>query len=380
MSARPGTQRGPDQSAQPVAPDETSASVRVNALDAARGVMLILSVSAEAVLSPRPEAFRHTPWAGLHYYDWIFPLFVTLSGCGMAFLFRGRINWRRNARRVGVLVAAGLAYNYVVDPTRGWEHLRYTGVLQMYAALVLLIGVLHLVLRRAGHWAGFTLAVSIAMTAYWYGVSRHCPGGMPQPTCNPTLAIDTTFIPIDHLYRLGQRGFEPEGVLGVLGALTTASAGVTAGHLIKERGNSKALGRRLLLWSLITAAVGLGLWQIVPGLKWLWTPSYGLVTGSAGLLLLTAWYWLIDDGPLATRMLPLSRPLRALGRNSLLVYFGSHVAMMLMLRVGDPDLPHRVAEHLSWTGNREVAWVVLSVLAWWALAILLDRRRIYVRA
>lgn len=171
----------------------------------------------------------------------------------MAFLFRGRINWRRNARRVGVLVAAGLAYNYVVDPTRGWEHLRYTGVLQMYAALVLLIGVLHLVLRRAGHWAGFTLAVSIAMTAYWYGVSRHCPGGMPQPTCNPTLAIDTTFIPIDHLYRLGQRGFEPEGVLGVLGALTTASAGVTAGHLIKERGNSKALGRRLLLWSLITA-------------------------------------------------------------------------------------------------------------------------------
>ena len=54
--------------------------------------------------------------------------------------------------------------------------------------------------------------------------------------------------------------------------------------------------------------------------------------------------------------------------------------MVLMLRVGDPDLPHRVAEHLSWTGNPEVAWVVLSVLAWWALAILLDRRRIYVRA
>lgn len=340
--------------------------------------MLILSVSAEAVLSPRPTAFVHTKWSGLHYYDWIFPLFVVLSGCGMAFLFGRRIAWTRNARRIGVLLAAGLAYNYVVDPTRGWEQLRFTGVLQLYAGLVLLVGLLHYVLRRAWHWAAFTIALSVGLTAYWYVVSRSCPGGTPLPTCNPTLAIDGFFVDPEHLYRLGARGFEPEGILGILGALTTASAGVTAGHLLRRPGPGR--GREILLWGGVTAAVGGCLWLVVPGLKWLWTPAYGLVTGAAGLVLLAAWYWLIDSGPRRHRLLPVSSPLRALGRNSLLVYFGSHVAMMLMLRVGDPDLPHRIADRLAWTGHPDVAWVVASVLVWWAIAIGLDRRRIYIRA
>ena len=82
-----------------LAEDPAEHPSRVGSLDAARGVMLILSVSAEAVLAPRPEAFVHTKWVGLHYYDWIFPLFVTLSGCGMAFAFRNHVRWRRNARR-----------------------------------------------------------------------------------------------------------------------------------------------------------------------------------------------------------------------------------------------------------------------------------------
>lgn len=353
---------------------------RVNALDAARGVLLILSVSAEAVLSPRPNAFVHTEWVGLHYYDWIFPLFVSLSGCGMAFLFRSKSSWRRNIRRVAVLIVAGLAYNYVVEPNRGWAELRYTGVLQLYAGLVLLVGVLHFVLRRTWHWAGFTIALSCLMTTYWLAVSRHCPGAIPQPTCNTTLAVEGSFFDISHMYRKGARGFEPEGLLGIFGALTTASAGVTAGHLLKSKSTPIDKARHVLTWSACSAVVGMILWLAIPGLKWLWTPSYGLVTGSAGLILLAVWYWLIDAGPFRGRLLAWSKPLRALGRNSLLVYFGSHVAMMMMLRVGDPDLPHRIAGHLEWTGYPGAAWVVLVVSAWWLTAIALDRRQIYIRA
>lgn len=352
---------------------------RVNSLDAARGVMLILSVSAEAVLAPRPAAFVHTKWVGLHYYDWIFPLFVALSGCGMAFAFRSGVNWRRNARRALVLILAGLAYNYVVAPERGLAQLRVTGVLQMYAALVVLVALLHRFLRTAGQWAVFTLVWSVALTLYWWAISRGCTGGMPQPTCNPTLGIDGV-VGLDHLYRLGARGFEPEGVLGILGALSTAAAGVTAGHLLKAPGEHRHRTAQLLVWTAITAGVGVALWRVVPGLKWLWTPSYGLVTATAGLALLALLYWLVDEGPLAGLMVRLSHPLRALGRNSLLVYFGSHVVMMLLLRVGDPALPYRMANWFTWTGHPYVAWVVVSVLAWWALALVLDRRRVYIRA
>ncbi|MFZ1579070.1 MAG: heparan-alpha-glucosaminide N-acetyltransferase domain-containing protein, partial [Nostocoides sp.] len=343
---------------------------RVNALDVARGVMLLLSVSAEAVLSPRPNAFVHTQWTGLHYYDWIFPLFVTLSGCGMAFAFRSGVRWRRNARRVLVLVAAGLAYNYVVAPERGLADLRFTGVLQLYAGLVLAVALLHRFLRTAGQWAAFTLLWSAVLTLAWFLISRQCPGGIPQPTCNPTLSIDGV-LGSNHLYKLGERGFEPEGLLGLMGALSTTAAGVTAGHLISKPTRGGRAGTQIVAWAAITLAAGGLLWLLVPGLKWLWTPSYGLVTGAAGLVLMGICYWLVDSGPVREVGLRFTRPLVALGRNSLLVYFGSHVAMMLMLRVGEPALPYRVAQHLSWTGHAGLAWVLLSVLAWWVVALVL---------
>ncbi len=364
-----------------LAEDPAERPSRVGSLDAARGVMLILSVSAEAVLAPRPEAFVHTKWVGLHYYAWIFPLFVTLSGCGMAFAFRNHVRWRRNARRALVLVLAGLAYNYVAAPERGLADLRFTGVLQLYAALVVLVALLHHWLRSARAWIAFTLVWSGLLTLFWFAVSRDCVGGMPQPTCNPTLTVEGAWLGgLDHLYRLGKRGFETEGILGILGALSIASAGVVVGHLLADRHRQRHTVARLLAWAATVAIAGWAFAQVVPALKWLWTPSYGLITATAGVLLLTLAYAVVDTGPHRAIGYRLAYPLRALGRNSLLVYFGSHVAMMIMLRLGEPSLPERLSAKLGWTGHPHLAWVIASVLAWWALALVLDRKRIYVRA
>lgn len=342
--------------------------------------MLIASVSAEAVLSPRAPHFVHSEWLGLTYYDWIFPLFIVLAGCGMAFPFRSGVGWRRNARRILVLVLAGLAYNYAVAPERGIADLRFTGVLQLYAGLVLVVALLHHWLRRAAHWAIFTAALALAMTGYWWLVGRGCAGGIPQPTCNPTLAIDGRIFGLDHLYRLGERGFETEGVLGLLGALVIASAGATAGHLLKSDRPRRQRTVPMVAWATAMLGLGLLLALVIPPMKWLWTPSYGLITGSAGLALLTLWYWLVDEGPARRWALPASYPLRALGRNSLLVYFGSHVLQTILMRIGDPSVPERIAAALDWTGHPRVAYCALSVAAWWAVAIVLDKARIYVRA
>lgn len=54
--------------------------------------------------------------------------------------------------------------------------------------------------------------------------------------------------------------------------------------------------------------------------------------------------------------------------------------MMIMLRLGEPSLPERLSAKFAWTGHPHLAWVIASVLAWWALALVLDRKRIYVRA
>ena len=50
-------------------------------------------------------------------------------------------------RRSLVLLLAGLAYNAVTAGSVDFASLRFTGPLQVYAVLVLVIGALHLVVR-----------------------------------------------------------------------------------------------------------------------------------------------------------------------------------------------------------------------------------------
>ncbi len=58
--------------------------IRILSLDWARGWMLIASVSVNAWVL-MPGWFDHAPWFGVHPVDLIFPIFVTLSGVGLAF-------------------------------------------------------------------------------------------------------------------------------------------------------------------------------------------------------------------------------------------------------------------------------------------------------
>ena len=119
-----------------VAPPPTSRA-RIASLDAARGLMLLWSVTSVSLLAA-PTWYEHAPWAGVHPVDLVFPVFVTLSGCGLAFANRRRTPVGPLVRRIVVLLAFGLLYNTVVamsskggSPWPGWGHLRLTGVLHL---------------------------------------------------------------------------------------------------------------------------------------------------------------------------------------------------------------------------------------------------------
>jgi hypothetical protein len=72
----------------------------------------------------------------------------------------------------------------------------------------------------------------------------------------------------------------------------------------------------------------------------------------------------------------------ALGRNSLLVYFGSHALIIWMLhdRAGtEASWLQTVSEAVTVSGHTQLSWTVLNVIAWTALATVLHRFRIYLR-
>ena len=204
---------------------------RIVSLDWVRGLFLCVSVTSVGLLAPRPALFEHAEWFGISGVDLVFPLFVTLSGCGLAFAYSNAVGWRATLRRSVVLLLCGLIYNAVVAESRDPETLRLTGPLQVYAVLVLVIGVVHLRVRTPRAWMLVTLGVASVQASLLAAWQADCPGGELLPTCNPSRLVDVAVLGRAHVYAGGVLGHDPEGIIAAVGALVTACAGTTAGHL-----------------------------------------------------------------------------------------------------------------------------------------------------
>ena len=354
---------------------------RLIALDVARGLMLVVSVGVNAWLT-MPAWFAHAPWAGVHPLDLVFPVFVTLSGCGLAFAFARRIPVVATLRRVAVLLVAGFAYNalgqWAGTGSLEWASFRIPGVLQLYAALVLAMAALHVLvspLRRLSVfvWPALTLLLAAAYTWWLAHFASGCPGGELLPECNPSGALDARLFGAEHLYRQGLVGHDPEGVVAVLGAVVATAGGASVGHVLIARGLSVrgrvAAGAAVIGVFALAATVSA---TVVPPMKRLWTPPFTLGVAAGCGVVLIALFVLLDarrTRDARDRHNPLLYALVALGRNSLLVYFGSHAVMLVLA----PSLRASVAgDHAAWV-------VVIAITAWTALACLLHSRRIYIK-
>lgn len=356
---------------------------RVASLDWVRGWFLVGSVATASVLPPRPDQLTHAQWFGLTVEDTVFPLFVTLSGCGLAFAYRNRVGWGATLRRSVVLLVCGLVYNAVASGSLDVATLRFTGPLQIYAVLVLVVGLLHLTARTPQGWALITTIVAVGQGAFLMLWQLGCPDGELSRECNPSATIDAAIFGSPHLYASGVAGHDPEGVVGILGALLTACAGTTAGHLALSARGTRRAPLLLISWAAAIAMAALFAVLLLPAMKRLWTTPFALGVASAGVVLLALGMALLDlpaGGGWARVRERLAWPQIAMGRNSLLVYFGSHLLMLVLLsRGGEPNWAERSARALDLVGYPRASFVVAMLIAWGGLAALLHRRQIYLR-
>ncbi len=412
------TKRGPELSARPEPPlvfdelnvDDNSGDARpvaevkpsrrkmprAKSLDALRGLLLIATVAANSLVHT-PSSIDHHPWAGVNALDLIFPVFVTMTGCGIAFAYRNGISsWPRLLRRVLVLYAAGLLYNALT--TNQWDVAtwRITGVLQLYAVIIGLVSLGHVWFRTWRSWLWITVGSSSAYTAMTTLVATTCPGGQFTRECNPSL-IDTTAPWHQHVYHQGALGHDPEGIIATFGALISVTAGAAIGHAILRghRNTKQSFGRNVALIGglaatfaviavlCVTAPTIFGL-APTPIMKRLWTAPFALSVAACVALALLALQALIDDPHTRLQRMAASAsyPLLALGRNSLLVYFGSHVINSWFKMFPDPEnsIQDRLAGLFGGGLRAELAVPLMMILVWTLVAIVLHRRRIYLRA
>lgn len=386
-----------------VGPATGARPVHTAALELVLGLFLCVGVAMDSVLAPRPEQLIHAAWFGVTAQDLVFPLFVVLSGVGLAFAHRGGLGWATTVRRGAVLLACGLVFNAVVARTLDLATLRWTGELQVYAVLVLTVGLLHKVARGPRAWVAITGLAALLQGAFLLLWQSGCPDGAFTPGCNPSRVVDPALFGRAHVYIGGALGHDPEGVVALLGALVTVSAGVAAGHLAltleSSPGDSQGDGRRhgrhgrrvsayLLGWAatVTVAAVAAGQWM--PAMKRLWTTPLGLGAAALGVALFAvglAALHLRLPSRLDQLREALAWPFVAMGRNALLVYFGSQLLMLVLLTRRD-EHQHPLANVVGdWVedfalGHNRTGLVAVMLGLWLLVAAVLRSRRIYLRA
>jgi predicted acyltransferase len=240
--------------------------------------------------------FTHVQWEGFRFYDFIFPLFIFVTGVAIVLSLTRLVEregkaraHRRVLRRALLLYGLGLIYYGGIS--EHWSDIRFVGVLQRIAICYLVASVLFLNFR----WRGL-LVVFVALLGGYWALMTFVPvpgigAGSFAPDANLANWIDANYLP----GRLLDRSRDPEGLLSTLPAIGTCLLGVFAGLLLKDE---RVPAQQKVFWLIAAGVVLVGagyLWALqFPIIKPIWTSSFVLVAGGYSAIVLAAMYQVID--------------------------------------------------------------------------------------
>lgn len=242
------------------------------------------------------DQFTHVPWEGLRFYDFIFPLFVFVTGLSIVLSLpalveregRASAHLRIFRRSLLLFVMGVVAYGGI---SHHWADVRLLGVLQRIALCYFFTSLIFLnfnlrsliattVALLAGYWALMTFVPVPGI-----GVSSYAPDA------NLANWIDHNYLP----GRLWDVTRDPEGMLSTLPAIATCLFGVFAGLLMRDTRTSPG---QKTLWLIVSGVILLAagyLWALqFPIIKAIWTSSFVLVTAGYSLILLAAMHQIVD--------------------------------------------------------------------------------------
>jgi predicted acyltransferase len=287
---------------------------RVVSVDVLRGFNIFWILGADAVIWSLNEMLRdkgpvlsaagrflntqmtHVAWEGFRFYDFIFPLFIFVTGVSIVLSLPRLVEregkaqaYARVFRRALILYGLGLIFYGGIS--RHWGDIRLVGVLQRIAICYLCASLLFLNFRARG----IAVALVVLLAGYWALMTFvPVPGiGAGSFARDANLAdwIDANYLP-GWKWDLTR---DPEGLLSTLPAIGTCLLGVLAGLLLADphlQGSRKSL---LLIAAGIALTSGGYLWGLqFPIVKVLWTSSFVLVAGGYSLILLGVWHQIID--------------------------------------------------------------------------------------
>jgi predicted acyltransferase len=404
-------------------PATSTPAGRLMSLDALRGFDMFWIVGAATVVHALngmgknqvtdflSTQLEHVPWAGLHFFDVIFPLFVFIAGVSMVFSMDKAVAQygRRGAvvrlgRRCALLVLLGLFYYGGLS--NEWPGIRLTGVLQLIGVASFLAGSIYLGCRRnarvlagaflallVGYWGLMTFVPfpdirlnkdSLAALAARVGSNEPAVltqsvtsrvHGVFEEGYNLANFLDYRFLPGKKLY--GDGNYEAQGLLQMVMASSTCLLGMLAGIWLR-RESAGAVRKVMGLLGAGTASVALGfaLGLLFPVVKKLWSPSFVLVAGGYSAMLLGLFYYVVE----VRRHARWCQPFVWIGMNPITIYLADNIISFpaLSARLAGGDLQRCLDAHVAkGSGSLLIASVELALL--FLLARFLYVRKLFIR-
>jgi predicted acyltransferase len=306
---------------------------RVLSVDAVRGFSMFWIIGADGAVIALERMLRgkgpvlnsvgeflgtqmtHAEWEGLRFYDFIFPLFIFITGVSIVLALprlverEGRTKAHLHVlRRALLLYVLGIIYYGGVG--QQLSDIRFVGILQRIAVCYLFASILFLNLD----WRGLLAAVVALLVGYWALLTFVPVPGLGtasyQPEINLANWVDVHFLP----GRLWDETRDPEGLLSTLPAVVSTLLGVFTGewlgkasglqvptHICQPQadvGHPGVVQGRVVQGMVVAGALCMGAGEFwgrwFPINKNLWTSSYVLFTGGFALAVLALCYWMVE--------------------------------------------------------------------------------------
>jgi len=286
-------------------------SKRLLSIDALRGFDMLMICGADAFFTSLEGKtswewvdklalqFVHPEWIGFTFYDFIFPLFLFISGVSIPFSIGKalesevpkKVIYRKAFIRMLMLIGFGLLVKNAPFPFFDWEQIRLGSVLGRIgiAGFITIVLFLNFDSRKR-----LMIAAGILILYYAAVFLIPVPGyGAGNLSFEGNLAgwFDRTFLP----GRLLQGQYDELGILTTVPAICLTIFGAYAGEILKKSNLSENLKlKRLLIGGLVCIVLALIWGHHFPIFKRLWTSSFILLTAGMSFLFLAVFYWVID--------------------------------------------------------------------------------------
>lgn len=351
---------------------------------------------------------EHVEWAGFHFYDLIFPLFLFIVGVSIVLSMdrllatSGRSGALvRIVRRSVLLYVLGIFYYGGV--ARVWPDVQLAGVLPRIALCYFLAATLYVLLPRKG-------IVSVAMgclLGYWalmmfvpfpdvrleHGTLGKKGTQADAKAPSELLAGVTTTVHgtleeghnlahyVDYRWLPGKKRnlhYTNEGLLSTIPAVATTLLGVMAGWLLTS---ARWTSRQKVAWLLGMGAGGIVLgflWGLqFPVIKRIWTSSYVLVAGGYSAMLLGVFYLLVDVWEARTWC----QPFVWMGTNAITIYLVANILGGfdgLAARLAGGNVQQFLDAHIA-KGCGDLLIAIVGMVLAFGLVRFLYQRKIFLR-